>query len=221
VEFFRRRRAEPDPTAGELTDQERAPSDSPVSAVPAEPVRPLFASAIEEEEAADAAAARQLEAGLTKARAGFVGRLRGYLAADDGGPSWDDVEETLIAADVGASVAAGVVDRARRRPEPGGAEAAVRAELAALLVPRDRTWTPRPSIEGAPAVILVVGVNGTGKTTTIGKLAPTRSARPPSSSSGSGPTGRASRSSPTRRVRTRARWSSMRSTRRLPVGPTS
>src|SRR5438270_2822501 len=148
MDFFRRRRDEPKPAGREPSDQERAPSDFPVGDVPAEPIRPLFASAIEEEEAADAAAARQLEAGLTKARAGFVGRLRGYLAADDGGPSWDDVEETLIAADVGASVAAGVVDRARRRPQPDGAEAAVRAELAALLVRRNGTWSPKPSIEG-------------------------------------------------------------------------
>jgi len=48
----------------------------------------------------------------------------------------------------------------------------VRAELAALLVPRDRPdWRPLPAGPGLPAVILVVGVNGTGKTTTIGKLA--------------------------------------------------
>ena len=50
-------------------------------------------------------------------------------------------------------------------------EAAVRAELAALLVPRDLDWSPRSAVAGGPAVVLVVGVNGTGKTTTIGKLA--------------------------------------------------
>ena len=49
---------------------------------------------------------------------------------------------------------------------------AVRAELAALLAPRDAEhWEPVPAAEGAPAIVLVVGVNGTGKTTTIGKLA--------------------------------------------------
>ncbi len=47
----------------------------------------------------------------------------------------------------------------------------MRAELAALLVTRDLDWAPGPSAEGGPAVLLVVGVNGTGKTTTIGKLA--------------------------------------------------
>jgi fused signal recognition particle receptor len=113
-----------------------------------------------------------LDAGLARTRGGLMSRLRGFLGS--GGPdeaSWDDVEETLIGGDVGASLAMEVVERARHRREPGGAEAAVRAELAALLVARDPDWSPRPSVAGGPAVILVVGVNGTGKTTTIGKLA--------------------------------------------------
>ena len=100
-----------------------------------------------------------------------MSRLRGFLGGGPEGPSWDDVEETLIAGDVGAALAMDVVERARRRRDPAGAESAVRAELAALLVPRDPDWAPRPSVEGGPAVILVVGVNGTGKTTSIGKLA--------------------------------------------------
>jgi len=85
--------------------------------------------------------------------------------------AWDHVEETLIAGDVGATLAMEVVERARRRRDADGAEAAIRAELAALLVDREPGWSPRPSVEGGPAVVLVVGVNGTGKTTTIGKLA--------------------------------------------------
>jgi fused signal recognition particle receptor len=63
------------------------------------------------------------------------------------------------------------VERARARRDAAGGEAAVRAELAALLVRREGTWEPRSSVPGGPAVILVIGVNGTGKTTTIGKLA--------------------------------------------------
>ena len=118
----------------------------------------------------DTAAA--LDAGLERTRGGFMSRLRGFLGtgADDG-PSWDDVEETLIAGDVGAALAIDLVERARRRRDPGGPEAAIRAELAALLVPRDLDWSPRSAVGGGPAVVLVVGVNGTGKTTTIGKLA--------------------------------------------------
>lgn len=64
-----------------------------------------------------------------------------------------------------------VVERARKRHDPDGAEAAVRTELAALLVPRDPDWRPEPAGPGLPAIVLVIGVNGTGKTTTIGKLA--------------------------------------------------
>jgi fused signal recognition particle receptor len=111
-----------------------------------------------------------LETGLERTRGGFMSRLRGYLGGESDGPSWDDVEETLIAGDVGAALAMDLVERARRRRDPGGSEAAVRAELVALLVPREAHWEPRPSVEGGPAIVLIVGVNGTGKTTTIGKL---------------------------------------------------
>jgi len=118
----------------------------------------------------DTAAA--LDAGLERTRGGFMSRLRGALATTGpDGPSWDDVEETLIAGDVGAALAIELVERARRSREPGGPEAAIRTELAALLVARDLVWSPRSTVAGSPAVVLVVGVNGTGKTTTIGKLA--------------------------------------------------
>jgi fused signal recognition particle receptor len=113
-----------------------------------------------------------LVAGLEKSRTGFIGRLRGFLGGGPTGPSWDEVEETLIAGDVGASLAIDIVERARARRDAPSAEAAVRAELAALLVPREPgEWRPQPAGPGLPAVVLVVGVNGTGKTTTIGKLA--------------------------------------------------
>jgi fused signal recognition particle receptor len=113
-----------------------------------------------------------LEAGVARSRGGFVARLRGLLGGSTtGGPSWEDVEETLIAGDVGGSLAIETVERARARHDPAGNLAAVRAELAALLVPRDADWRPRPAVPGQPAVVLIVGVNGTGKTTTIGKLA--------------------------------------------------
>jgi len=113
-----------------------------------------------------------LDTGLERTRGGFVSKLRGFLGAGSAdGASWDDVEETLIAGDVGAALAMSLVERARASRDPGGPEAAIRAELAALLVSRDPDWTPRPTIAGGPAVVLLVGVNGTGKTTTIGKLA--------------------------------------------------
>jgi fused signal recognition particle receptor len=117
----------------------------------------------------DTAAA--LDAGLQRTRGGFMARLRGQLGSASGeGPSWDDVEESLIAGDVGAALAIDLVERARRNRD-AGPEAAIRTELAALLVARDLAWSPRSAVPGGPAVVLVVGVNGTGKTTTIGKLA--------------------------------------------------
>ncbi len=116
--------------------------------------------------------AGSLESGVARSRGGFVSKLRGLLGGSDtDGPSWEEVEETLIGGDVGGALAIEVVERARRRHDPAGNLAAVRAELAALLAPRDPEWRPRPSAPGQPAVVLIVGVNGTGKTTTIGKLA--------------------------------------------------
>ncbi len=112
----------------------------------------------------------QLEQGLEKSRTGFGARLRSAFGGGDGA-DWDEIEEILITGDVGAQLSMDLVARARKRRDLG-AEAAVRAELAALLAPREELeWTPRPAVEGGPAILLVVGVNGTGKTTTIGKLA--------------------------------------------------
>ena len=116
--------------------------------------------------------AGSLDEGLARTRGGFMSRLRGFLGADGAeGPSWDDVEETLIAGDVGAALAMELVERARSRRDSAGPEAAIRAELSALLVAREPGWEPRPAVAGGPAILLIVGVNGTGKTTTIGKLA--------------------------------------------------
>jgi len=116
------------------------------------------------------APAHTLDQGLEKTRGTLMTQLRSYLGGADG-PAWDEVEETLIAGDVGAALAIDLVERARRRHHPDGAEAAIRDELAALLVARDPGWSPQPASGGGPAVVLVVGVNGTGKTTTIGKMA--------------------------------------------------
>ena len=120
--------------------------------------------------AAPAQDRERLDAGLARSRGGFMASLRAAFG-EEGDSAWDDVEETLIAGDVGAALAMDVVEKARGKVHADGKEAAVREELAALLVARDVDWTPRPAGDGQPAVILVVGVNGTGKTTTIGKLA--------------------------------------------------
>jgi fused signal recognition particle receptor len=119
----------------------------------------------------DAEGRRELEDGLQKSRGGFMSRLRVLLSGDAISPeTWSDVEESLIAGDVGASLAAEVVERARRGATAEGAIGAVRRELEAELLPRDPGWDLTRTAT-RPAIVLVVGVNGTGKTTTIGKLA--------------------------------------------------
>jgi len=114
---------------------------------------------------------RELEDGLRRSRGGFMSRLRGLLTGDAiSAETWAEVEESLIAGDVGAALAMEVVERARAHHSGESAQDAVRQELWALLLPRDPAW----NLEGTqapPAVVLIVGVNGTGKTTTIGKLA--------------------------------------------------
>ena len=94
--------------------------------------------------------------------------------------AWEEIEDTLLAADLGVAPAQELVERLRTRArveglaDPAAARQLLRDELVALIDPTlDRTLkTDRHVGEDArPAVVLVVGVNGTGKTTTVGKLA--------------------------------------------------
>jgi fused signal recognition particle receptor len=84
-----------------------------------------------------------------------------------------ELEETLIAADLGPTVAARIVDQLRSRRFESVDDDAVRKvfaeEIAKILTPVAKTFDPREELK--PHVVLVVGVNGSGKTTTIGKLA--------------------------------------------------
>ncbi len=92
--------------------------------------------------------------------------------------TWEEVEDTLLMADLGVGPATELVDRLRVRVrtlgerDPQRVRALLREELLALVDPgMDRELVlEKPSPE-LPAVVLVVGVNGTGKTTTVGKLA--------------------------------------------------
>ena len=164
---------EPDPADFEPEAAWGPGGAPPVDLEPGPTAEPIFFDAPEPEPVLPIVdPAGSLDHGLARTRGGFMSRLRGFLGSDAGSdPSWDDVEETLIGGDVGAALAMDIVERARRRRDPDGAEAAVRAELSALLVAREPDWEPRPAVSGGPAIILIVGVNGTGKTTTIGKLA--------------------------------------------------
>ena len=80
--------------------------------------------------------------------------------------SWERLEEALIAADVGVPATAELVQRLEARAGTADLAAALTEEVAALLGEPGRL-----DVHARPSVILVVGVNGTGKTTTIGKLA--------------------------------------------------
>jgi fused signal recognition particle receptor len=146
-------------------DQPPDPGAVPATEIEAEPTAEPTATG---EELTDVG----LVAGVARSRGGFMARLKGLLGrGDPDAATWDEVEETLIAGDVGPSLALEVVERARRRRDEADPVAAVRSELAALLVDRAPGWAPHRAGPESPAVILVVGVNGTGKTTTIGKLA--------------------------------------------------
>jgi fused signal recognition particle receptor len=91
--------------------------------------------------------------------------------------AWEEIEDTLLSADLGVAATGELVDRLRTRVKvegsrtPEQARAILRDELVRLVDPTmDRTLhTQRTGAR--PAVLLVVGVNGTGKTTTVGKLA--------------------------------------------------
>jgi fused signal recognition particle receptor len=106
---------------------------------------------------------------LPVAPSGLGERVRSLFRA--GGTTdrtWRELQEALIRADVGPKAAGDVVGRVRDAYRPPADPADVLADEIARTFANDATWsTP----EGSPAVVMVVGVNGTGKTTTIGKLA--------------------------------------------------
>jgi fused signal recognition particle receptor len=109
---------------------------------------------------------------MSRLGAGLGARLRAALGADHAADeaAWAEVEEVLIAADLGPRLAAEVVAGARERTAGGGVSA--HAAIAAELGERLRRVPHHPFVVGpSPSVILVVGVNGSGKTTTAAKLA--------------------------------------------------
>ena len=124
---------------------------------------------------------------------GRIGKLRGRLsrsqnaigqgllgiltAGDLDEDAWEEIEDTLIMADLGAELTMKVTESLRKKIAERGVstEAEARAMLRETLIEAgkpelDRSIKAMPN-DGKPAVILVVGVNGTGKTTTTGKLA--------------------------------------------------
>ena len=111
-----------------------------------------------------------LERRLGKSREALGGALRavfGRQAIDQ--EFWESMEEALIGADVGVKASIGIVERVRdARPDtPGTAKEMLKSEVHRVLAGRERKLT----VGDPPSVLLVVGVNGTGKTTSIAKIA--------------------------------------------------
>ena len=111
--------------------------------------------------------------GLRPRPGGLGGRLRALLGRDRvAEATWDELEEALIAADVGAETTAALIAATQQRVGASASGEAIHAALAEEIQARlDRVGCGTFEVGPAPAVVLVVGVNGSGKTTTIAKLA--------------------------------------------------
>jgi fused signal recognition particle receptor len=173
----------------EPTTVERERPAGPLTAEPAEPAEPVAPPAGRPEpapvpevavETPEPTAGRlvRLRARLARSQ-GLLGKgLLGLLSRDRlDEEAWEEIEESLITADVGMAATTEIVGRLRERVRvlgtrtAGELRALLAEELVAALDPgMDRTLAATPT-DGKPAVLLVVGVNGSGKTTTCGKIA--------------------------------------------------
>lgn len=114
----------------------------------------------------------RLKAGLSKTREGFSSQLNAIFAShkaiDD--DFFEDLEETLIMADLGMPVVSGIIGELKASIGKEDGEEEVRDALCGIIAQRmraDSGFLP----DGEKAAIMIVGVNGVGKTTAIGKLA--------------------------------------------------
>jgi fused signal recognition particle receptor len=116
---------------------------------------------------------RRLRENLRKTRQALTTEIQATLFEDLSEETWERLEEALIYADVGASTTAQVVEQLEREATEGGITGgeALTARLTELLAGIAKTGEDKIDLRPQPTVILVAGVNGTGKTTTVGKLA--------------------------------------------------
>ena len=117
----------------------------------------------------------KIKAGLLKTKKSFGAQISGMFAAFTGANEefYEELEETLILADIGVETTEQVVDELRdvTRREGYRKGEDIKNALAEILVEHLDTGSTELAVGTKPSVILVVGVNGVGKTTTIGKLA--------------------------------------------------
>lgn len=157
------------PASGTLVVDEPAPPPAAEGLIEAE----VDTSVLDEPAGAEVLEAPRLRDRLAKARSTFataVGSVLGRGRIDQ--EAWDDLEEALIRADVGVALTTDVLESVRSRVKelelssPEDLVAAVRGELRSRL----GAATPLRFAEESPTIWLFVGVNGVGKTTTIGKV---------------------------------------------------
>jgi len=116
----------------------------------------------------------KIKAGLTKTRENLNSTLGNVFAANEIDEDfYDELEETLILADLGASTAVRVVTKLRQRVNNTNIKsvAAAKEALKDIMVDILNVGDTALNLSTNPSVILVIGVNGVGKTTTIGKIA--------------------------------------------------
>jgi fused signal recognition particle receptor len=166
------------PTATIDRDTDTAPADqAPAAAQQFTTTEPQARPTIEKPPPSAGRMVR-LRARLARSQGGFGSALLGLLSRDRlDDDTWDEVEEVLITADVGVTPARQIVADLKLKVKVEGARTPeeVRDMLRGELLEQVATEASRElrtrRHEGRPAVVLMVGVNGTGKTTTCGKLA--------------------------------------------------
>ncbi len=161
---------EPEAAPAGTVVAEPEPARSPVSPVPATPTLDV--------PEAPASRMARLRRRLAASNNPFARGLLGLLSADRlDADAWDDLEATLITADLGVGPTTELITALRRElsidggSDPAHARQVLAAELTKLVDPSLDRSLRITGEDGKPGVVLVVGVNGTGKTTTIGKLA--------------------------------------------------
>jgi fused signal recognition particle receptor len=116
---------------------------------------------------------RRLREGLSRSRQALTAELATSFTERIDESTWEGIEEALILADVGAKTTAAVVRRLEDEVEAGelGGGDQLRDRLIQVLAETASPGDGRIQLPDRPSVLMVVGVNGTGKTTTIGKVA--------------------------------------------------